>query len=179
MPSSSFQHPNRPNRSSILVSSPPPQIVTYRADDDGYHATVEYEGEQHFDPPIYNEPGPTYHPEPSPYHPEPIAYHPEPAVYEHPEPPTYHPEPTGLHLETKSYEPEPPTYRHPEPFSFIPEPPPDLAPVEPIATYQPTPAPLYQPTPAHAHHHPGHHPTLYHPAPAPLHHGPLRRWGCL
>merc|ERR550534_2838260 len=169
------------------------QIVTYRADDDGYQATVEYEGEQHFEPPIYNEPAPAYHPEPALYHPEPIAYHPEPTIYhhQHPESPPYHPEPTGFHLEANSYQPEPPTYQpeppapsylpeppsyhHPEPFSFHPEPPQEPIPQHPIEpTYHPTPAPVYHstpapqyhPSPAPQYHNPSHHSTLYHPAPA-------------
>merc|ERR550517_1072531 len=110
------------------------QIVTYTADDGGYQATVEYEGEQHYDPPIYNEPAPSYHPEPTPYHPEPIPYHPEPTIYhhQHPEPAPYHSEPTGFHLEAKTYQPEPPSYL-PEPPSYHhPEPTHEPVPPHPI-----------------------------------------------
>ena len=61
------------------------QIVSYTADDDGYHATVQYQGEAHYDhphdhiEPHHDPKSPdhvTNHPSPAPSHPHP--HHPTP-----------------------------------------------------------------------------------------------------
>ena len=144
------------------------QIVTYTADDDGYHATVEYEGEPHYDQPQHQ---PTYHHEPAPYHQE--LYHPEPAPY-HAEPVKYHHVPKPYHEDPAPYGPKPQVY-HPNTIVHASEP------YQP--KYQPT---LYHPTPAPAPHGPlgryGVRPQHHKPAhkysynpistPAPIHKPP-------
>merc|ERR1712141_579598 len=125
------------------------QIVTYKADENGFVADVKYEGEATYpEEPAYKPaPKPAYKPAPAP------AYKPAPKpVYHKPAPAPYHPAP--------AYKPHPAPY-HPAPAY-------KAAPV-----YHPAPAPyhapvVHKPAPYHA-------PVVHKPAPyvAPVVHKPV------
>merc|ERR1711976_572792 len=89
------------------------QIVTYKADANGYTADIKYEGEAHY--PEDKEYKPAH---PAPYKPAPApAYKPAPKVY-HPAPAPYHPAPA--YKPAPVYHPAPAPYHRPRTYSFKP-----------------------------------------------------------
>ncbi|XP_023331627.1 DNA-directed RNA polymerase II subunit rpb1 [Eurytemora carolleeae] len=159
------------------------QLVSYFADEDGFHATVTYEGEPSYptheeysrSPKSYRESNrvedtntvfakPT--PQPAPYSPTPAAYSPTPTPYS-PTPAPYSPTPAPYSPTPAPYSPSPVPYSptsapyspSPAPIKYSPTP----APYSPTpAPYSPTPAP-YSPTPAPY----SPTPAPYSPAPTP------------
>lgn len=164
------------------------QIVTYTADDNGYHADVKYEGVPHPSPaPVHPVPHAPIAPAPLPHPHEPIPPKALPVLPAVPKPAVPAPAPPPPHVEPAPVPPPQPIHKAlpplhhkkghgypkslpkirdhaPLPNSYLPTPTPGYGPYTPKLPYAPTPTPAYHYGPLKAVHL---EPAVYKPKPDP------------